>query len=1190
MEKLKKKRVMDGNEAAAYISYAFTEVAAIYPITPSTTMAEFVDVWSSRNMKNLFGSIPKVIEMQSEAGAAGVVHGSLQSGALTTTYTASQGLLLKIPNMYKISGELLPGVIHVAARSISTHALSIFGDHQDIYATRMTGWAMLASSSVQEVMDLAGVAHLSAIKSRVPFLHFFDGFRTSHEMQKIEIMEYEDLGKLIDYNSVNEFRKRALDPNNPVTRGTAQNDDIFFQARESQNKYYENSIKVVKEYMEEITKITGREYKPFTYYGHKEARNIIIAMGSVCETIKETVDFLNKRGEKVGMVKVSLYRPFSVNDLVEVIPESVKKIAVLDRTKEPGSYGEPLYLDVKSALFGNSNIKSIVGGRYGLSSKDVNPSQIIAVFKNLVLREPKDHFTVGIVDDVTFTSLPIYENPDLSDTNDMSCLFYGLGSDGTVSANKSSVKIIGDMTNKYVQAYFAYDSKKAGGITRSHLRFSNYPIRSTYLVKNPNFVSCSNFTFIRKYEVLEGLKENGIFLLNTMYDEEKLLELLPKKVKRQLAISNARFYIINANKLAYEEKMMDKINTIMQTAFFRISNIVDFEDAKNRIKEYVYKNYGLKGDDVVEKNNRVIDLTEMYIQEIYVNPEWKILVDEDEYLTLDYGNSLDKNSFMAKISEPITALKGDKLPVSIFDGFEDGTFENGEAEYEKRAIAKFIPEWRPEHCIQCNQCSYVCPHAAIRPFLIDEEELKGIPSGMDLLNPIGKGLERLRYRIQVSPLDCTGCSACAEVCPAKNKALVMRPIEEQLEKGEKENADYLYNNVTYKDTYINKETVKGSQFSKPLFEFSGACAGCGETPYIKLLTQLYGDRMMIANSTGCSSIYGGYAPSTPYTKNEKGEGPAWASSLFEDTAEYGYGMLQASEKLRHRLLELFNQLKDSDNISLELKEDIVKILENQQDINMIQEIKNSLFEKMEKEIENDERISEALKLKAYITPRAVWVIGGDGWAYDIGFSGLDHVLGTGDNIKMLVLDTEVYSNTGGQSSSASTIGSVAKFTNNGKRKKKKDLAAIMMSYTDIYVAKVSMGANQNQTLRALKEAQEFDGPAIVIAYSPCIAHGIKGGMGVAQEQEKLATEVGYWPLLRFDPRRIKNGKNPLQLDSRKPNWDKYIDFLMSESRFTSLQKTNPEHAKELFELNLENAKERWNYYYRLSKIEYSLED
>ncbi|CAM3461027.1 pyruvate:ferredoxin (flavodoxin) oxidoreductase [Pseudostreptobacillus hongkongensis] len=1188
MENKRKKFVMDGNEAAAHIAYAFTEIAAIYPITPSTTMAEYTDIWSARGRKNIFGTIPKVIEMQSEAGAAGVVHGSLQSGALTTTFTASQGLLLKIPNMYKISGELLPGVIHVAARTLSTHALSIFGDHQDIYAVRMTGWALLASSSVQEVMELAGVAHLSAIKSRVPFLHFFDGFRTSHEIQKIEVLEYDELERLIDYDALNEFRKNSLNPDNPVTRGTAQNDDIYFQAREAQNKYYEKSIDIVKDYMKEISLLTGREYKPYTYYGHPEARNIIIAMGSVCETIKETVDFLNKRGQKVGMIKVSLYRPFSAKDFINEIPETVKKIAVLDRTKEPGSYGEPLYLDVKSVLYSRNSDISIVGGRYGLSSKDVNPSQIIAVFNNLVLKQPKDHFTIGIVDDVTFTSLPIYENPDLSNSDDMSCLFYGLGSDGTVSANKSSVKIIGDLTDKYVQAYFAYDSKKAGGITRSHLRFSNYPIRSTYLVKNPTFVSCSNQTFLKKYPVIEGLKQNGIFLLNSIYEGEKLLDSIPNKIKRELAFANAKFFVINANRAAIEAGMISKTNTIMQAAFFKVINIVEYEDAKREMKSHVLKNYGLKGEDVVEKNNKLIDIAENAIVEIPVDPKWKTLVDEDEYLTLDYGNSLDRSSFMAKIAEPITALRGDELPVSIFDGFEDGTFENGEAQYEKRAIAKFIPEWRPEHCIQCNQCSYVCPHAAIRPFLLDEKELENIPKGMDLLNPIGKGLERLRYRIQVSPLDCTGCNACAEVCPARTKALVMRPIEEQLEKGEKENADYLYNHVSYKDEYMNKETVKGSQFVKPLFEFSGACAGCGETPYIKLLTQLYGDRMMIANSTGCSSIYGGYAPSTPYTTNDKGQGPAWASSLFEDSAEYGYGMLQASEKLRFRVIELLTQLNEKE-INDELKTLVNDYLENVNDANHIQSMKENLFIKLEEEKEKIDEIKELLELKSYFIERAVWVIGGDGWAYDIGFGGLDHVLGTGDKIKMLVLDTEVYSNTGGQSSSASTIASVAKFTSNGKRKKKKDLAALMMSYGDIYVAKISMGANQNQTIKALKEAQEFDGPAIVIAYSPCIAHGIKGGMGAAQDQEKLATEVGYWPLLRYDPRRLEKGKNPLQIDSRKPVWDKYFDYLMSETRFSSLFKTSPEHANELFELNLKNAKERWNYYYKLSKIDYSEE-
>ena len=1163
-------KTMDGNQAAAYIAYAFTEVAAIYPITPSSSMSEYIDEWSSKGKKNIFGQKVKLIEMQSEAGAAGTVHGSLQAGALTTTFTASQGLLLKIPNMFKISGELLPGVIHVASRSISTHALSIFCDHQDIYSARMTGFAILSSNNVQAVMDLAPIAHLSAIKGRVPFLHFFDGFRTSHEIQKIEELKYEDLEKLIDKKALQRFRDNALNPEHPVTRGTSQTEDIFFQARESQNRFYDAIPDIVNNYMKEINKLTGREYKPFTYYGDENATRIIIAMGSVTDTISQVVDYLNSKGEKVGVITVHLYRPFSTKYLFDVVPKTVKAVGVLDRTKEHGS-SQPLYLDVRDAFY-NSDIKPvIVGGRYGLSSKDTTPAQILSVFENLKLKEPKNDFTIGITDDVTYKSLAKSEEIELNqDTTE--CVFYGLGSDGTVSANKNSIKIIGDMTDNYIQGFFSYDSKKAGGLTRSYLRISKNVIKSPYLIQNPNFVVCTNFSYITKYDMLEDIREGGTFLLNTLYDEKTVVDKLPDNVKKALATKNIKMYIINATKLSYELKLGNRINTIMQSAFFKILNIIYYEDAKKYMKDYALKTYEKKGMEIVYKNYKAIDAGDS-IKEVEVDKNWA---------NIDlFFKEMKLTTFMQKISNPINSLKGNDIPVSAFIGYEDGTFENGSSALEKRSIANMVPRWKPEQCIQCNQCAFVCPHATIRPFLIDDEEYKNAPNVLQTIKPIGRGMENLRYIIQVSPEDCTGCTACVDICPAKNKALEMVPIEEEIERKEHENARYLYEKVSYKDTYLPKTTVKGSQFAKPLFEFSGACAGCGETPYIKLLTQLYGDRMLIANATGCSSIYGGSVPSTVYTTNSCGSGPAWASSLFEDNAEYGYGMYEACETLRQKVLTHMKEASNLDDIPTELRDKFNLFIENEDE-----DIKNEIVKYLEDIKDRNEILDKIYELRQYMLKKSIWIIGGDGWAYDIGYGGLDHVLSSGANVNVLVLDTEVYSNTGGQSSKSTPLGAIAKFSASGKRSSKKDLAALMMTYQNIYVARVAMGANQNQTLKAFKEAQEFDGPSLIIAYSPCIEHGIKNGLQ-SQSEEKLATEVGYWPLIRYNPDLIDKGKNPLQIDFKKPDWDRYEEFLLNENRFVRLKNEYPDMAMSLLESNKKRAMKTFSYYEKLAAIDYS---
>lgn len=1175
MAKEKKFITCDGNYAASHISYMFSEVAAIYPITPSSNMAENVDEWAAKGRKNIFGETVSVLEMQSEGGAAGAVHGSLQAGALTSTYTASQGLLLMIPNMYKISGELLPGVFHVSARSLAAHALSIFGDHSDVMSARQTGFAFLASSSVQEAMDLAGVAHLAAIKGRVPFVHFFDGFRTSHEIQKIEMLDQEDLIPLLDQKALKAFRDGALSPNHPVTRGMAQNPDVYFQAREAANKYYEAIPDIVADYMDEISKITGREYKPFVYYGAKDAENVIIAIGSVTETTREVVDYLNKKGEKVGVLTVHLYRPFSAKHFIAVMPETVKRIAVLDRTKEPGANGEPLYLDVKELYYGKPNAPIIVGGRYGLSSKDTTPAMILSVFENLKLTEPKNRFTLGIVDDVTFSSLPLLPEVSFSDGSLFEAKFFGLGSDGTVGANKNSIKIIGDTTNKYCQAYFAYDSKKSGGFTASHLRFGDAKIRSPYLVTTPDFVACHVSAYLGKYDMLKGLKKGGTFLLNAIWDKDEVENHLPNSVKKYLAENQIKMYIINATKIAVEIGLGNRTNTIMQAAFFKIANVIPYDVAVEQMKKMIVKSFAVKGEDIVKKNYLAVDagsqITEIDVPQAWANLELK----EKE------GKRTNVPDFIANVVDPINNLAGDDLPVSAFIGYEDGTFPAGTSQYEKRGIAVNVPEWFSDNCIQCNQCAYVCPHAAIRPFLLDEKELAGSPEGTKTIKANGKGYEGLGFRIQVSTLDCTGCGNCADVCPAKNKALEMKPLETQ--NSEANRWDYIFNNVSVKEITPRHQNMKASQFAQPLFEFSGACAGCGETPYIKAITQLYGENMMVANATGCSSIYGGSAPSTPYCAGKSGKGVAWANSLFEDNAEFGLGMAISAKKLQQRIERLANekgnQLSENAKIALsewnEVKRDAllsgaaadkaISILEN----------------------ENSEVAKEILSMKDWMPKRSNWIFGGDGWAYDIGYGGLDHVLASGEDVNVLVLDTEVYSNTGGQSSKATPIGAVAKFAAAGKRIRKKDLGMMAMSYGYVYVAQVAMGANQNQYFKAIKEAEAYPGPSLIIAYAPCISHGLRIGMGASQREMKRAVECGYWQMYRFNPTLEQQGKNPFVLDSKTPNWEEFQNFLKGEVRYTSLIKNFPNEAEELFKAAEENAKWRYNSYKRLVAMNYS---
>lgn len=1174
MSDKKKFVTCDGNYAAAHVAYMFSEVAAIYPITPSSNMAENVDEWSAGGRKNIFGETVRVVEMQSEAGAAGAVHGSLQSGALTTTFTASQGLLLMIPNMYKISGELLPGVFHVSARSVAAQALSIFGDHSDVMSTRSCGFALLATGSVQEIMDIAPVAHLGAIKSRIPFLHFFDGFRTSHEIQKVEYFEQEELAKLIDRDALQHFRDNALNPEHPVTKGTAQNPDIYFQTREASNKFYDAVPDMVEAYMQELSKMCGREYHPFTYYGAPDAENIIIAMGSITETIKEVVDYMNYRKAKVGLVCVHLYRPFSEKYLFNVLPKTVKKIAVLDRTKEPGANGEPLYLDVKDLFYDKVVRPVIVGGRYGLSSKDTTPGMIRGVYENLAKDVPVNHFTVGINDDVTHKSLPILPEIDVCSAGTFAGKFYGLGSDGTVGANKNSIKIIGELTEKYCQAYFAYDSKKSGGITVSHLRFGDCVIRSPYLVNQPDFVACHVPAYLDKYDMLKGLKKGGTFLFNSIWDAEETKKRLPDHMKKFMADNDIRFYMIDATKIAEEIGLGNRTNSIMQAAFFKVSGVVPYEKAQEYMKKAIVKTYGHKGEEVVHMNHLAIDKGSD-VTKVEVPAEWKNIIVKETKDTRDIP------AFIKDVMEPINAMKGDDLPVSAFVGREDGTFPAGTTEYEKRGIAVNVPEWVTENCTQCNQCSYICPHAAIRPFLLTEEEAKNAPAGTKLLQGIG-GTKDYKYKIQVSVLDCTGCGNCADVCPAKPKALVMKPLGTQME--EVDRWTYMHEKVGYKETVMKKEgSVKNTQFAQPLFEFSGACAGCGETPYIKLVTQLFGDRMMVANATGCSSIYGGSAPSTPYTMNKEGKGVAWANSLFEDNAEYGFGMALGVSKLRQRIALRMKTALDS-NMSVETKTAFQEWMDGMKDAEKSKIASAKVIAQLEKE--NSPIAKEILELKQYLVKKSVWVFGGDGWAYDIGYGGLDHVIASGEDINLLVLDTEVYSNTGGQSSKSTPVAAVAKFAAAGKRIRKKDLGMMAMSYGYVYVAQVAMGANQNQYLKALKEAEAFPGPSLIIAYSPCINHGIRSGMGKTQEQEKLAVEAGYWTLYRYNPLLEKEGKNPFAIDSKEPDWTKFQAFLNSEVRYTSLKKAFPQDAGELFIAAEENALWRHRSYERLAKAEF----
>ena len=1171
MAKEKKFITCDGNYAASYISYMFTEVACIYPITPSTTMAEVVDEWAANGRKNIFGQPVRLAEMQSEGGAAGAVHGALQSGSLTSTYTASQGLLLMIPNMYKIAGELLPTVFHVTARALASHALSIFGDHSDVYSCRQTGFAMLASGSVQEVMDLSGVSHLTSIKSRIPFINFFDGFRTSHEIQKIETINQDDLAALIDQDALKAFRNRALNPEHPVTRGTAQNPDIFFQAREASNKFYDAVPDMVEDYMQKITKITGREYHPFSYYGAADADNIIVAMGSVTETIRETVDYLNAHGKKLGLISVHLYRPFSVKYLFNVLPSTVKRIAVLDRTKEPGANGEPLYLDLRDAFYNRENAPIIVGGRYGLGSKDVTPSQIISVYKNLEMKEPKNKFTIGIEDDVTFHSLPLLEEVKVSASDIYEAKFYGLGSDGTVGANKNSIKIIGAATEKYCQAYFAYDSKKSGGFTASHLRFGDSQIRSTYLITTPDFVACHVQAYVHLYDVLKGLKKGGSFLLNTIWEEEEVKLRLPDSMKKYLAENEIKLYIINGTKLAVDLGLGNRSNTIMQSAFFRITNVIPYELAQEQMKKAIVKSYGKKGETIVNMNFAAVDAGGNNVQKIEVPAEWaKIKVGADEVSK--------RPAFIKNIVDVINAQKGDSLPVSTFNGIEDGTFISGTTAFEKRGIAVDVPEWIPENCIQCNQCSYVCPHAAIRPFLIDEKELAELPANTETVKTNGKQFAGLQFRIQVAPLDCTGCSNCADVCPAKVKALVMKPLESQ--HAEIERWDHFAAKVTYKDKIVEKDkTIKNSQFAQPLFEFSGACAGCGETPYIKLITQLFGERMMVANATGCSSIYGGSAPATSYcSNNESGKGPAWANSLFEDNAEYGFGMSEGIAASRDRIKSIMTLAIEA-GVSESVKAIFTEWIEGRDNAAASEAASQKVLEVLKGN--NASYAQEVLSLSQYLIKKSIWVFGGDGWAYDIGYGGLDHVLASGKDINILVLDTEVYSNTGGQASKSTPVGAVAKFAASGKRIRKKDLGAISMTYGYVYVAQVAMGANQAQYLKTIREAEAYPGPSLIIAYAPCISHGLRS-MGLTQEEEKLAVECGYWHLYRFDPTLENEGKNPFQLDSKAPDWSKFQAYLNSEVRYTSLRKSFPAAADELFKAAEENAKWRYRSYQRMA--------
>ena len=1182
MSKEKKFITCDGNQAAAHIAYMFSEVAAIYPITPSSPMAEHVDEWAAEGRKNLFGDTVSVQEMQSEGGAAGAVHGSLQAGALTSTFTASQGLLLMIPNMYKIAGELLPCVFHVSARTLASHSLCIFGDHSDVMACRQTGFAMLCEGSVQEVMDLSAVAHLATIESRVPFINFFDGFRTSHEYQKIEVINDEDMRPLINQKALSEFRARALSPEHPVARGMAENPETFFAHRESCNPYYDAVPAIVEKYMNELSKITGREYKLFTYYGAEDADRVIIAMGSVTEAAREAIDYLNANGQKVGMVSVHLYRPFSIKHLLTAIPQTAKRIAVLDRTKEPGADGEPLYLDVRSAFYGTDRNPLIVGGRYGLGSADTTPTMIISVFDNLALPQPKDHFTLGIVDDVTFTSLPLEEEKALGGEGIFEAKFYGLGADGTVGANKNSVKIIGDNTNKYCQAYFSYDSKKSGGFTCSHLRFGDTPIRSTYQIKTPNFVACHVQAYLHMYDVTRGLRKNGTFLLNTIWEGEELAKNLPNHVKRYFAQNNITVYYINATKIAQEIGLGNRTNTILQSAFFRITEVIPVDLAVEQMKKFIVKSYGKKGEDVVNKNYQAVDRGVEY-KKLDIDPAWANLPDDPEVVR-------DEPEFITNIVRPINAQNGDLLPVSAYKGLEDGTWEQGTSAYEKRGVATFVPVWNPDNCIQCNKCAFVCPHACIRPFVMTDEEVAGFKGAtLEMLAP--KTMKGMHFRQQVGVLDCLGCGNCVDVCPGKKgeKALQMVPLEGQ--EAEIENWEYCTKKVTSKQNLVDvKQSPKNSQFATPLFEFSGACSGCGETPYVKLISQLFGDRQMVSNATGCSSIYSGSIPSTPYCKNEKGQGPAWANSLFEDFCEFGMGMALANKKMRNRIQDILEHQLGCENACDEYKAAAKEWIENREDAEGSRAAAEKLIPFIEANKEKCQKCAQLAEMEHYLTKRSHWIIGGDGASYDIGYGGLDHVLASGEDVNILVLDTEVYSNTGGQASKATPIGAIAQFAASGKRITKKDLGLMQTTYGYVYVAQVAMGADQAQCLKAFREAEAYKGPSLIICYAPCINHGlkIKGGMGRSQAEEARAVECGYWHLWRFNPELEAEGKNPFTLDSKEPDWSKFQDFLMGEVRYLSLKKARPAEAQELFDAAEAAAKKRYATYVRKSKEDWSL--
>ena len=1174
MAKEKKFVTCDGNWAASNIAYLFSEHAAIYPITPSSTMAENIDEWAAGGKKNLWGEIVKVTEMQSEAGAAGAVHGSLQAGALTTTYTASQGLLLMIPNMYKIAGEMLPAVFHVSARALASHALSIFGDHQDVMACRQTGFAMLASGSVQEAQDMAAVAHLAAIKGSLPFLHFFDGFRTSHEIQKIELLDEDLLRSMISTKSLEAFRARALNPDAPVTRGTAQNGDVYFQAVESRNQVYDAIPDIVARYMGEISEATGRQYRPFEYYGDPDAENIIVAMGSVTETIKETIDYLAGQGRKYGLVTVHLYRPFSEKYFFKALPKKVRKIAVLDRTKEPGALGEPLYQDIKTVFQGCDKAPLIVGGRYGLSSKDTSPAQIVAVFDNLELAEPKNGFTIGIVDDVTFKSLPIKEEISIVKAGTTECKFYGLGSDGTVGANKNTIKIIGTHTDLYSQAYFDYDSKKSGGYTCSHLRFGDLPIKAPYLVSTPDFVACHVPSYLQKYDVLKGIKDGGSLLLNSLWDEKETLERIPDNVKAIIAKKHVSLYIINATKIAAEIGLGGRTNTILQSAFFKISGIIPYEDAVKYMKDAALKSYGKKGENVVNMNYAAIDRGGEYTK-VEVPAEWA-------EITAKFVNPNANRmapAFVKNVADIVNAQCGDTLPVSSFLPYQDGTMPAGTAAYEKRGVAVNVPVWDAEKCIQCNTCAFVCPHAAIRPFLLTDEEAAAAPAGTKIAQ--GKAnLKDYKYAIAISVDDCTGCGNCVDVCLAKEKALSMASYQDN--KGVQASFDWFNSKVGYKDTVLNKAAnMKASQFAQPLFEFSGACAGCGETPYIKNITQLFGDHMMIANATGCSSIYGASFPASPYCTNAQGHGPAWQNSLFEDFCEFGLGMHLGSDRIRETVAACMQHIVDEGKHE-EAASLAAKWLENRNDYAVTRDVADRLIPLIENK--PCDCAKKLVELKNFIAARSQWIFGGDGASYDIGYGGLDHVLASGENVNILVLDTEVYSNTGGQSSKATPAGAIAKFAASGKKIRKKDLGMMAISYGYVYVAQVAMGASPVQYLNAIKEAEAYDGPSLIIAYAPCINHGLKAGMGLSQKEEKLAVECGYWHLYRYNPVLEEQGKNPFILDSKEPDWSKFQDFLKGEVRFASLYKSFPDRAGELLQKTEEFAKIRLNTYKRLAAM------